>query len=134
MVAVGGMLVWLLWPRALKLTERDTVVIADFTNTTGDSVFDGTLKQAVAVQIAQSPYLNLVPEERIRRTLQFMGRSSDERITATLGRELCQRANVKALLTGSIASLGSAYVVALEALNCGSPSNRLEEVARIAPW
>src|SRR3989440_10275124 len=88
------------------LTDRDFILLTDFTNTTGDPVFDGTLKQAVAVQIAQSPYLNLVPEQRIHRTLQFMGRSPDERVTASLGRELCERANVKALVTGSIASLG----------------------------
>ena len=100
-----------------KLTDRDTVLLADFTNTTGEPVFDGTLKQALAVHLGQSPFLNLFPEERIRETLRFMGRSPDERITRDVGREICQRQNIKAMLAGSIASLGSHYVITLEAIN-----------------
>jgi serine/threonine protein kinase/tetratricopeptide (TPR) repeat protein len=100
-----------------KLTDRDTVLLADFTNTTGEPVFDGTLKQALAVHLGQSPFLNLYPEERIRETLRFMGRSPDERITRDVGREICQRQQIKAMLTGSIASLGSHYVITLEAVN-----------------
>jgi eukaryotic-like serine/threonine-protein kinase len=100
-----------------KLTEKDSVLLADFVNTTGDSVFDGTLKQALAVQLEQSPYLNLFPESRIRQALRFMGRQPDERLTNEVAREICLRENVKALLTGSIASLGTQYVITLSAVN-----------------
>jgi len=103
--------------RASALTEKDTVVLADFVNTTGDSVFDGTLKQALAVQLEQSPYLNLLPESRIREALRFMGRKPDERITNDVAREICMRESAKAMLTGSIASLGTHYVITLSALN-----------------
>jgi eukaryotic-like serine/threonine-protein kinase len=100
-----------------RLTDRDTVLLTDFANTTGEPVFDGTLKQALAVHLGQTPFLNLFPEERVRETLRFMGRSPDERITRDVGREICQRQGIKAMLTGSIASLGSHYVITLEALN-----------------
>jgi eukaryotic-like serine/threonine-protein kinase len=103
--------------RASALTEKDTVVLADFVNTTGDAVFDGTLKQALAVQLEQSPYLNLLPESRIREALRFMGRQPDERITNDVAREICMREGDKAMLTGSIASLGTHYVITLSALN-----------------
>jgi len=99
------------------LTEKDTVVLADFVNTTGDPVFDGTLKQALAVQLEQSPYLNLLPESRVRAALRFMGRKPDERITNDVAREICLREGAKAMLTGSIASLGTHYVITLSALN-----------------
>ena len=99
------------------LTEKDTVLIADFVNTTGDAVFDGTLKQALAVQLEQSPYLNIVPESKIREALKLMGKSPDERITNDVARELCQRQGIKAMMTGTIASLGNHYVVTLAALN-----------------
>ena len=100
-----------------KLTEKDSVLIADFVNTTGDAVFDGTLKQALAVQLEQSPYLNIVPESKIREGLKLMGKSSDQRITNDIARELCQRQGIKAMMTGTIASLGNSYVVTLAALN-----------------
>ena len=103
-----------------KLTEKDSVLLADFVNTTGDAVFDGTLKQALAVQLEQSPYLNLLPDSRIRAALKFMGRPADERLTRDVAREVCLRENVKAMLTGSIASLGSHYVITLEAVNAQS--------------
>ncbi|HEX6189679.1 MAG TPA: protein kinase [Pyrinomonadaceae bacterium] len=103
--------------RRPALTEKDTILLADIVNTTGDPVFDGTLKQALAVQLGQSPFLNLFPEDRVRETLGYMGRSPDERVTKQIGREICQRQGIKALLTGSIASLGSSYVITLEALN-----------------
>src|SRR5215213_2030125 len=99
------------------LTERDTVLLTDFVNTTGEPVFDGTLKQALAVNLGQTPFLNLFPEDRVRETLRFMGRSPDDRITRAVGREICERQNIKAMLTGSIASLGSHYVITLEAVN-----------------
>jgi serine/threonine protein kinase/tetratricopeptide (TPR) repeat protein len=103
-----------------QLTEKDSVLLADFVNTTGDAVFDGTLKQALAVQLEQSPYLNLLPDSRIRAALKFMGRPADERLTRDVAREVCLRENVKAMLTGSIASLGSHYVITLEAVNAQS--------------
>jgi hypothetical protein len=103
--------------RANALTEKDTVVLADFVNTTGDPVFDGTLKQALAVQLEQSPYLNLLPESRVRQALGFMGRKPDDRITNDVAREICLREGAKAMLAGSIASLGSHYVITLSALN-----------------
>ena len=103
--------------QSAKLTEKDSILLADFVNTTGDPVFDGTLKQALAVQLEQSPYLNILPESRIHEALKFMGRSSDERLTSEVAREICQREGVKAMMLGSISSLGSHYVVTLEAVN-----------------
>jgi eukaryotic-like serine/threonine-protein kinase len=102
---------------ASALAEKDTVVLADFVNTTGDAVFDGTLKQALAVQLEQSPYLNLLPESRVREALRFMGRQPDERISNDVAREICMREGAKAMLTGSIASLGTHYVITVSALN-----------------
>src|SRR5712671_6761387 len=103
--------------RANALTEKDTVVLADFVNTTGDPVFDGTLKQALAVQLEQSPYLNLLRESRIHDSLRFMGRPPDARLSNDVAREICMREGAKAMLTGSIASLGTHYVITLSALN-----------------
>src|SRR5262249_24607801 len=97
-------------PSVPALTEKDTVLIADFVNTTGDDIFDGTLKQALAVQLGQAPFLNIFSDDRIRETLSYMNRSPDERITRQLAREISQRQGIKALLAGSIATLGSHYV------------------------
>ncbi|HKP37545.1 MAG TPA: protein kinase [Pyrinomonadaceae bacterium] len=99
------------------LTEKDNVLLADFVNSTGDSVFDGTLKQAMAVQLGQSPFLNILSEDRVREALKFMGRSSDERINRSVGLEICQRQGLKAMLVGSIATMGNHYVITLEAIN-----------------
>jgi tetratricopeptide (TPR) repeat protein len=103
--------------RASALTEKDTILLADFVNTTGDAVFDGTLKQGLAVQLAQSPFLNIFPDARVRQTLRLMGRSPDDRVTREMAREICQRQGLKAFLSGSISNLGSSYVIALEAVN-----------------
>ncbi len=103
--------------RSQALTEKDSILLADFVNTTGDSVFDGTLKQALAVQLEQSPYLNVLPQSRIQAALRFMGRSPDERVTNDMAREICIREGVKAMLTGSISSLGSHFVIDLNAVN-----------------
>ena len=103
--------------RTPALTERDSIVVADFVNTTGESVFDGTLKEALTVQLEQSPYLNILPESRLREALRYMGRSPDERVSNDVAREICLRAGVKAMLTGSISSLGSHYVITLTAVN-----------------
>ena len=85
---------------------------------TGDQVFDGTLKQALTVQLLQSPFLNILPEQRVRDTLKLMGRNADDPVSKTVGREICQRANSRALLAGSISRIGNSYVVGLDALNC----------------
>jgi serine/threonine protein kinase/tetratricopeptide (TPR) repeat protein len=103
--------------RSTGLTEKDSVLLADFVNTTGDAVFDGTLKQALAVQLEQSPYLNILPESRIQQVLRFMGRQPGERLTNDVAHEICLREGVKAMLTGSISGLGSHYVITLEAIN-----------------
>jgi eukaryotic-like serine/threonine-protein kinase len=105
---------------AAKLTEKDTVVLADFANTTGDAVFDGTLKQALAVDLDQSPFLRVIPPAQVQKTLAFMGRSPDERLTTDLARDLCLRVGSKAMLSGSIAGLGTQYVLTLNAANCQS--------------
>ena len=104
--------------RAPALTEKDFILLTDFTNTTGDSVFDGTLKQALAVQLEQSPFLNVYPQERVRAALRYAGHSPDDRVTMPIARDICQREAIKAILAGSIGSMGSNYVVTLEALNC----------------
>ncbi len=116
-VLLVGAAVFFYFNRAQALTEKDTILIADFVNTTGDSVFDGTLKQALAVQLGQSPFLNIYTDERVREALRFMGRSPDERITKDIAREICQRQGLKAMLAGSISSLGNNYVITLEAMN-----------------
>ncbi len=126
---VGGGLYWRS-RRAPTLTEKDTVVVADFANTTGDPVFDGTLKQALAVDLEQSPFLRVVPQARVQETLGFMGRSPNERLTADLARDLCQRVGSKAMLAGSVASLGSQYVVTLNAVNCGTGDSLAKEQAQ----
>jgi len=110
-----------------KLTEKDTVVLADFANTTGDPVFDGTLKQALAVDLEQSPFLRVVPNSRVQETLGFMGRSPNERLTTDLARELCMRAGSKATLSGSVASMGSQYVLTLNAINCQTGDSLAQE-------
>ncbi len=115
--------------KAQALTERDSILLSDFVNTTGEPVFDGTLHQALAVNLGQSPFLNIVPEERLRQALRFMGRSPDERVIGPLAREICQREGVKALLTGSIASMGSHYVIHLEAANCSTGESLAREQA-----
>jgi serine/threonine protein kinase len=122
---------WLFWRlrQRPRLTERDSVLVADFVNTTGDPVFDGTLKQALAMQLGQSPYLNVFPEERVRESLRFMGHPPDERVTSELAREICQREGAKAILKAAIASLGSQYVITLDAVNCSNgESIALEQV------
>jgi eukaryotic-like serine/threonine-protein kinase len=105
---------------AHALTEKDTVVLADFTNSTGDAVFDDTLKTALSVSLNQSPFLNVLPENKVAETLKLMSRPADTKLTPEVTRELCQRAASKAYIAGSIASLGSQYVLGLKAVNCQS--------------
>ena len=101
-----------------RLSERDTIVLADFTNATGDSVFDGTLRQGLSSQLEQSPFLNLLSDERVAQTLTLMAQPKDARFTPELAREVCQRTASAASIEGSIASLGTQYVVGLKAVNC----------------
>src|SRR6476661_1996381 len=127
-IAVIGlaMTVFLRRTRAI-MTDRDAILVTDFVNTTADPVFDGTLKKALAVDLGQSPYLNVFPDQKVRQTLQFMGRAPDERITGEVGREICQRAGIKAMLNGSIANLGSQYVITLDAVNAGTGESLARE-------
>jgi tetratricopeptide (TPR) repeat protein len=127
-IAVIGlaMTVFLRRTRAV-MTDRDAILVTDFVNTTADPVFDGTLKKALAVDLGQSPYLNVFPDQKVRQTLQFMGRAPDERITGEVGREICQRAGIKAMLNGSIANLGSQYVITLDAVNAGTGESLARE-------
>jgi len=117
-VGAGGML----WRsrQTRRFTEKDSIVLADFVNTTGDPVFDDALKQGLRVQLEQSPFLNIFSDERVGEQLRLMGRRQDERLTKDLARDLCQRVGSKAILSGSISSLGTHYVIGLTALNCAS--------------
>jgi len=114
---------------AATLTEKDTIVLADFVNATGDQVFDSALKQALAVDLGQSPFLNVLSDRKMSETLRLMGRASGERVTRELAQEICLRTGSKALLSGSISSLGSQYMVGLEAVNCGSGDTLAKEQA-----
>jgi eukaryotic-like serine/threonine-protein kinase len=116
-IAIAAAALYFVPHRSRAMTEKDSILVTDFVNTTADPVFDGTLKKALAVDLGQSPYLNVFPEQKTRTTLQFMGRSPDDRVTPDVGREICQRDNIKAMLTGSISSLGTSYVIMLNAIN-----------------
>jgi len=118
--------------RTPKLTDKDTIVLADFTNSTGDPVFDGTLRQGMAVQLEQSPFLSLVSEERIQQVLRMMGQPADARLTPAVAREICERTASAAVLDGSIASLGSQYVLGLRAKDCRSGDVFAEEQVQAA--
>jgi eukaryotic-like serine/threonine-protein kinase len=115
--------------RPPKLSDKDTIVLADFTNTTGDSVFDGALRQGLTAELEQSPFLNLLSDERVADTLSLMSRPKDTRLTHELAREVCQRTASAATIEGSIASLGSQYVVGLKAVNCRNGDSLADEQA-----
>jgi len=117
LAAVAAVVYWKTRP-VTKLTERDTIVLADFTNSTNDTVFDDTLKQALAIQLEQSPFLNVLSDSKVNQTLKLMNRPPSERITHEVAREICQRSNSKAMLSGSIVSVGSHYLVGLKAIDC----------------
>ena len=117
---------------AHALTDKDTIVLSDFTNKTGDAVFDDTLRQGLLVQLEQSPFLSLVSDHKINQTLKMMGRPMGDRLTPEVMREVCQRTGSKAMLTGSISELGSQYVIGLEAVNCQS-GDLLAEAQEQAP-
>jgi len=116
--AIGGTLYFRSRQATARLTDKDTVVLSDFDNKTGDAVFDDTLKQGLSVQLEQSPFLALVSERRVNETLKLMGRPAGDRLTPEVAREVCARTGSTAMLTGSIAGLGSQYVIGLKAVNC----------------
>lgn len=112
---------WLLFTRKTPtLTDKDTIVLADFTNATGDAVFDGTLRQGLSIQLEQSPFLRMISDQQIQQTLQMMGRKPDTRLTPATARELCQRTGSAAVLEGSIAQIGTPYLLTVRAVNCAS--------------
>jgi len=121
-VLAGGIAGGLFWraQHAGLLTEKDTIVLGDFANSTGDSVFDGTLREGLSVQLYQSPFLSLVSEEGIRQTLQMMERPANTRLTPEITREVCQRTSSAAALDGSIALIGTRYTLVLKAVNCAN--------------
>jgi tetratricopeptide (TPR) repeat protein len=119
-------------PASPVLTARDTIVLTDFTNTTGDAVFDGTLTQALAVHLGQSPFLSIVPAQRVRETLTLMGRQPDDRVTRALGQEVCQREGARAMLAGTIAGIGSRYAITLDAVNCQTGASLAAEQVEAA--
>ena len=104
--------------KAQALTDKDTIVLADFTNTTGDPVFDGTLRQGLSVQLEQSPFLSIISDQQIQHTLGLMGHPADAKLTPAIARELCQRTGSAAVLDGSIAKIGTPYLLTLKAVNC----------------
>ena len=112
---------------ATALTEKDTIVLGDFTNSTGDPVFDDTLKTALSVALNQSPFLNVLPDNKVAATLQLMARPANSALTPELARELCERAGSKAYIAGSIGNLGSQYIVGLKAVNCRSGDVLVEQ-------
>jgi eukaryotic-like serine/threonine-protein kinase len=128
LVATGALL--FNTPRATTLSEQDTIVIADFENSTGDAVFNDTLKQALVVGLDQSPFLNVLSDRRVWATLPLMGRSPDEPVTGEVARELCQRVGGKAMLAGSISALGNEYVIGLNAIDCATGDTLVAQQAR----
>ncbi len=119
---------------APAVTEREPLLLADFENKAGEEIWDGTLKQALAVALEQSPYMNIFPEERARDTLRLMNRSVDESVTRATGREICQRRNVRAMLVGTIAKLERSYTVTLEATNAQRPLWPLAHLGLARAW
>jgi serine/threonine protein kinase/tetratricopeptide (TPR) repeat protein len=113
--------------KALKLTGKDTIVLADFANSTGDAIFDDTLKSALSISLRQSPFLNVLPDSTVAKTLQLMMRPAGTKLTPEVALELCQRAGSKAYIAGTIGSLGSEYVLRLKAVNCQSGDTLAEE-------
>lgn len=135
-IALGGALVfagWIWWSQTrARIPERAAVVVGDFANTTGDSLFDGSLRRAVVIQLAQSPYLNILPDRKLGEVLQDLGRSPDDKLTPALALEVCQRGKASALISGSIQPTGGAYLMALEATRCANGSSLAHETVTVA--
>ena len=133
LLIVAGAGVWYWHSRQTPvLTEKDTIVLADFNNTTGEPVFDGALKQALTVDLEQSPFLNVLSDQKVDDQLRFMGHSPDTRLTEDLARQVCLRTGSKAMLLGSISSLGSHYAIGLKAINCSNGDSLGDEQAEAA--
>ena len=128
-VAIGlALAAWLYFARrAQALTEKDTIVLGDFTNTTGDAIFDDTLKTALTISLRQSPFLNVLSGSEVAKNLKLMTRATDTKLTPGVAREVCQRAGSKAYIAGTIGSLGSEYVLGLKAVNCWSGDTLAEQ-------
>jgi eukaryotic-like serine/threonine-protein kinase len=128
-IVVGALaaIAYFLVHRKPPLTEKDTIVISDFSNSTGDPVFDDALKQGLAVQLGQSPFLAILSDEKVHDTLKLMGRASDVRLTPDIARDLCQRVGSAAVINGSIAKLENEYVVGLNAVDCRTGENLARE-------
>jgi serine/threonine protein kinase len=120
LIVAAGLFYFLHPSRAPKLTDKDTIVIADFVNTTGDAVFDDTLKQALTIGLRQSPYLNILSNETLKQTLALMKQPPDEHLSRQVAREICQRTSSAAVIEGSISGLGNSYVVGLQATGCST--------------
>jgi eukaryotic-like serine/threonine-protein kinase len=128
-VLVAGGLYWRSHT-SVKLTDKDTIVLADFTNTTGDPIFDDALRQGLAVQLEQSPFLGLISEQRIQQTLRMMGKPSDTKLTSVIAQEVCQRTGSAAVISGSITNLGNQYVLGLKATDCRTGRSLAEKQFR----
>jgi hypothetical protein len=127
LIVVAAVVGYFWFHRPARLADTDTIVLADFANTTGDPVFDDTLKTALSVSLNQSPFLNVISESKVTEILKLMTRSPDTKLTPDVTRELCQRAGSKAYIAGSIASLGSQYVLGLKVVNCRSGDTLAQE-------
>jgi serine/threonine protein kinase len=123
---------WIYRPRAAALTDKDTIVLGDFTNSTGDPVFDDTLRQGLAVQLQQSPFLSLVPDDRISRTLRLMQQPPNAKLTREIAEAVCARTQSAAVLDGSIAALGNQYILALRATNCSTGDILADEQSQVS--
>lgn len=118
-ILAGSGFLWHRW-RSPRLTDKDTIVVADFTNATGDSVFDGTLRRGLAVELEQSPFFGLLPEQQIQQTLRLMRQPRDTRLTPEVAREVCQRVGSTVVINGSISQIGTQYSLVLSAVDCSS--------------
>ena len=123
---------WWLAPRTPALAQEDEIVVGDFANSTGEAIFDDTLRQALVVQLRQTPYINVVSDDRMRETLRQMQRPPESPVTETVARDMCQRQNVTAFLTGSIAPLGTQYVITISAINCRTGDRLADEQVQAA--
>lgn len=128
---VAGVVLWQS-QQTPALTARDTVVLSEFRNTTGDTMFDDTLSQALAVQLRQSPFINILPEQQVEATLQMMGRPATEPLTSDVAREICVRTGAKAMLAGTIAAIGNQYLLTLSAEDCVNGGTLAEEAVNAA--
>ena len=122
-LTAGGVILWQKRPQAKPLTDKDVLVLADFANSTGDPIFDGTLRQGLSVQLEQSPFLSIVSDDKIQQTLGLMGQPADAKLVPAIAREVCERTASVAVLDGAIARIGTQYLLTRKAVNCESGKN-----------